>query len=286
MIFTLLMLALCAQAFALDKAEFEQYKKDHPEEFSGKEEGDMVNPGFRNAYTGIRKWPGGVVPYDLSEMSSGAQSKIRQALNELQTRVGPCIRFKPRTTERSYVKVRSLAGCYSYVGTLGGAQTLSLKESGCLGTGTIQHEFIHALGFMHEQCRSDRDKYLTIHYENIEQSKQHNFKKLNSNNQGLPYVYESVMQYGKYAFSKNGKPSMTPKQAGATIGIRRLHKRDVKMIQLFYGCPAGSGSDGSEFCKDKKEKRSCDYWKSLNYCNSGNYVSFMRENCAKTCGTC
>ena len=64
--------------------------------------------------------------------------------------------------------------CYSYVGMIGGAQTLSL-DAGCFRCtatgckpGTPQHEFLHALGFHHEQSRTDRDDYVTINYDNIQ----------------------------------------------------------------------------------------------------------------------
>ena len=57
--------------------------------------------------------------------------------------------------------------CFSYVGRRFYAQDLSLKRQGCLYHDTVQHELLHALGFKHEQCRSDRDQHLRILWENI-----------------------------------------------------------------------------------------------------------------------
>lgn len=57
--------------------------------------------------------------------------------------------------------------CFSYIGRLGYGQDLSLQRSGCVYHDTVQHEVLHALGFHHEQKRSDRDQYIRILLENV-----------------------------------------------------------------------------------------------------------------------
>lgn len=59
--------------------------------------------------------------------------------------------------------------CFSYIGqsALNG-QVLSIGRY-CDQISTVEHEFLHALGFYHEHARYDRDDYVTIAFENIQQ---------------------------------------------------------------------------------------------------------------------
>lgn len=57
--------------------------------------------------------------------------------------------------------------CWSSVGNRHmGKQELSIGEN-CDRIATVQHEFLHALGFWHEQSRSDRDDYVSIMWDRI-----------------------------------------------------------------------------------------------------------------------
>lgn len=51
--------------------------------------------------------------------------------------------------------------CFSSVGDQQTGQILSLG-SGCDHKAVIEHELLHALGFYHEQSRTDRDDYVDI----------------------------------------------------------------------------------------------------------------------------
>lgn len=57
--------------------------------------------------------------------------------------------------------------CWSFVGRRGGGQVVSLMRNGCVFHQIVQHELLHALGFNHEQTRSDRDSHVRILLENV-----------------------------------------------------------------------------------------------------------------------
>ena len=91
----------------------------------------------------------------------------------------------------------------------GGRQTLSLAPDGCYNDRTIVHEFVHALGFHHEQNRPDRDDYVKINFENIITAKTNFQKQKDSLTFGVPYDGLSIMHYKWYYFN-NGREAGEP----------------------------------------------------------------------------
>ncbi|XP_034155678.2 high choriolytic enzyme 1 [Pangasianodon hypophthalmus] len=149
------------------------------------------------------------VPFIISRQYSRSERRvIQRGLTSFQK--STCIRFKRRTNEEDYIHIISDTGCYSFVGRRGGRQVVSLQRTGCVYHHTVQHELLHALGFNHEQTRSDRDKHVRILYQNIRPGKEGNFKKVDTNNLNTPYDYNSVMHYSRFAFSKNREPTILP----------------------------------------------------------------------------
>lgn len=146
--------------------------------------------------------------------------------------------------EQIYFQTKEL-GCYSALGRQGGRQVLNIHNAksgkGCFTNGTIIHEFIHALGFHHMQSASDRDDYIEIIWENIENGKERNFAKTNNSDVtdfGFPYDYHSVMHYSAKAFSVNGNEtivSLDPEHA--EFGQRyEMSKYDGERIRAMYNC--------------------------------------------------
>ena len=59
----------------------------------------------------------------------------------------------------------------------------------CITAPMIMHELMHALGFWHEQSRPDRDKYVTIIWDNIMPGMKKNFELIDwgANTLNIPY---------------------------------------------------------------------------------------------------
>uniref|UniRef100_A0A8C4SRG2 Metalloendopeptidase n=1 Tax=Erpetoichthys calabaricus TaxID=27687 RepID=A0A8C4SRG2_ERPCA len=187
-------------------------------------------------------WPKSVdghvyIPYILSpQYNDFDRIIIETGMQDIST--GTCVRFVPRTHEANYLDIQPKFGCWSYLGLNGGAQQLSLQTPGCMWSGVASHELMHALGFVHEQSRSDRDEYVTIMWENILKDREHNFDKYETNNLNAPYDYGSIMHYGKYAFSEDGAPTIIPKpDPNILIGQRDgPSTTDLMKINRLYDC--------------------------------------------------
>lgn len=154
-----------------------------------------------------------------------------------------CIRFKERSFESSYISIESAtSGCWSFIGRVGGKQTINLQSPGCfVRIGSILHELMHTLGFYHEHTRIDRDDFINIFKENAVPSSRNNFNKdsfYRATTQDIPYDLNSVLHYGQYAFSFNNKPTITMKQeVFASMGQRNgFSPSDVIRINKAYGC--------------------------------------------------
>uniref|UniRef100_A0A665UC71 Metalloendopeptidase n=1 Tax=Echeneis naucrates TaxID=173247 RepID=A0A665UC71_ECHNA len=145
-----------------------------------------------------------------------------------------CIRFVRRTNQRDYLNIQ----CYSYIGRRNYGQDLSLQRSGCVYHDTVQHEVLHALGFHHEQKRSDRDQYIRIVLDNVISGMEHNFDKVNTLNQGTSYDYGSVMHYHQYAFSKNNQPTLVAiPDPNVQFGVAtEMSQKDIIRLNRLYGC--------------------------------------------------
>ncbi|GFQ97677.1 zinc metalloproteinase nas-15 [Trichonephila clavata] len=193
------------------------------------------------------KWPNGVVPYTLDEIYSESEKQlIRSAMDEFEKRT--CIKWIEKTDEDNYVEIYSEMGCYSDLGRTGGVQSLSLESPDCMEKGVIMHELMHALGFLHEQSRFDRDEYVQVEWDNIMDGMKSHFEKLypvELNDLGLEYDYRSIMHYRAWMYAKDGSlPTLRPKDDSVslkTLGDAQTEgiftELDIQKINKFYECP-------------------------------------------------
>ncbi|WP_170837058.1 M12 family metallopeptidase [Aquimarina amphilecti] len=181
------------------------------------------------------RWPNNIVHYSI-ENGMPNQSRITNAIAHWESKTA--LRFEPRTNQSSYVYFKNGSGCSSYVGRIGGRQDITLAN-GC-STGNTIHEIGHAIGLWHEQSRKDRDQYIKVLFENIQNGKDFNFKTyIEQGQDGNEYTSSldlgSIMMYGSYAFSKNGQPTIT-RVNGNTYNAQRngLSDSDVLGINKMY----------------------------------------------------
>ncbi|XP_065365550.1 hatching enzyme 1.2-like [Calliphora vicina] len=221
----------------------------NPEELGTYLEGDILIPKqkitMKNGLTTqSSRWPQGIVPYEIrGNFNARDMSIIEHAIREYHRRT--CIRFVPRSNEQDYVSIVSgNSGCWSSVGRVGGKQEVNLQSPGCLTKpGTAIHELMHALGFLHEQNREERDTFVSIQYQNIQPSAMSNFDRAAKTLAfGVPYDYGSVMHYSASAFSTNGRPTIVPMQ---NMGRTKMGQRDgfsafdVEKLNKMYDCGYG-----------------------------------------------
>ncbi|XP_062295736.1 low choriolytic enzyme-like [Scomber scombrus] len=177
------------------------------------------------------------VPYRISnQYSSRERNTIVQGLRTFAQ--STCIRFTPLNRQRDFVDIQSRQGCFSFVGRRGRAQVVSLSRQGCIFQQIVQHELLHALGFNHEQTRSDRDQHVRILLQNVIRGQEHNFRRIQTRNLGTPYDYNSVMHYGRFAFSSNRQPTIVPiPNPNVTIGrATQMSPTDILRVNRLYSC--------------------------------------------------
>ena len=199
---------------------------------------DQRNGLTDNAY----RWPNATIPFYIedSHFSPTEITAILSAIREFESKT--CVRFRPyRKSDENWVFITGNEnGCWSFIGNQQkGGQQLNLQSPGCGRKGTVMHEMLHACGFLHEQSTYNRDNYVKILTENIEDEHLFNFLRYNDSvvtDYNTTYDYDSIMHYSAYAFSKNGKPTIkATRENRTTLGQRNGFSQTdlIKLNQMY-----------------------------------------------------
>ncbi|PAV64158.1 hypothetical protein WR25_01495 [Diploscapter pachys] len=192
----------------------------------------------RQAAIPMRKWPQNTINYYFHNVTDKTKQAVAAGLKMIQQQT--CINFVESSTAANRIRIIDADGCWSLVGMKGGEQDLSLQSDGCDLQGTAAHEFMHAIGYQHEQSRYDRDEYITVDLTNVEPDSAYNFDKETDETtvNYISYDYGSVMQYGADSFSTNGQISMVSKNAEyqRTMGSSIVAYSDIRNINMYYSC--------------------------------------------------
>ncbi|XP_016149134.1 meprin A subunit alpha [Sinocyclocheilus grahami] len=206
-------------------------------------EGDIARDPRRNAILDEKARWEFPIPYILTDsLDLNAKGVILQAFE--MYRLKSCVDFKPYEGESTYISFTKLDGCWSYVGDLKTGQNVSIGDR-CDTKAIVEHELLHALGFYHEQSRSDRDDYVQIWWDQIIPGKEHNFNKYEDDfitDLNTPYDYESIMHYRPLSFNKDPDiPTITTTiPAFNNIIGQRLDfsALDLERLNRMYECSA------------------------------------------------
>ncbi|XP_061177246.1 uncharacterized protein LOC133185975 [Saccostrea echinata] len=212
-----------------------------------------------------RLWKDGIMYYQFApSLSRSARKAAKRAMEHISNKT--CIVFKKKRKKNpDFVRFISEPGCWSNVGRVGGLQNLSLGY-GCEKVGTAVHEINHALGFWHEQARSDRDKYVEVNEDNISPNYLGDFEKLNKTlavSRGYAYDYSSIMHYSERTFTNNGLKTIKVIGIGKELALRigqreALSNIDIAQLRDMYFCNRKQDNDETICPKDWiKHKRSC-----------------------------
>lgn len=182
----------------------------------------------------LQLWPSGEIPFYIQPTLPNPERVIDALGFFSQT----SIRFVRLTNQTDAIVFEpGLGTCKSYLGRVGGHQPIWI--SGDCSAKEIGHEIMHALGFVHEQNRTDRDNFIQVSWENIEANHKLNFEKFSKSltrvTEMAPFDFESLMMYPDNMFSLNGRPTMKSLLENRRIApASQLSANDVIRINSVY----------------------------------------------------
>lgn len=164
--------------------------------------------GFFSCSTRDVRWKSvGIIPYSFDpSLPFNKVVAITTAIddwNNTSTAFGTPIKWQQvyNASNRVQFTAETDAGACgsSFIGMQGGVQPLKIGDGGCLTTGVLEHEMLHAAGVEHEQQRCDRDTFITVIADQyIRPERRSQFAKYCdvAHQTKTNFDYESLMLYG------------------------------------------------------------------------------------------
>ena len=181
-------------------------------------------------------WPNGVVKYRISDPSKEKQilGAMKQWTEGAKS-VGVNLTFRQaQPNEPDFIDFVPGQGCVSFIGHTGKRQPIMLAPN-CLQPETV-HEIGHALGFIHEQQRVDRDQAITILSQNIQDGFEDQFDVQTNAKLLTTYDVDSIMQYDSKTFTKGrGLNSIVTKQGKEIRRPKGPSQGDLAGLARLYG---------------------------------------------------
>merc|ERR1712187_71335 len=149
--------------------------------------------------------------------------------------------------------------------------------------GTAKHEVLHGLGMAHEHTRTDRDKWITINWQNIKDDKQSKYQYEMDSNAGTsqPYDLGSIMHYSQWGFSRNGQKTFDLTWAGKQSSYIRsghavgqrfgLSASDWAQLQEAYTCAPYFQNQGRSCWSQCGQTGNCDWCGTRGACCRSGY---------------
>ncbi|XP_065652522.1 uncharacterized protein LOC136079838 [Hydra vulgaris] len=256
------------------------------------------------------------VPYVInigSENKRNYTTIIKQSVRAMNEYMSPCGHDvwveKEESDKKAYIEFITTMddGCFSnYVGKQGIQKQRIHIGYDCDTKGTILHEMLHAMGFVHEHQRCDRDSYIEIvkpninHLEGDYVLRQFDYHYIQQTHYFSAYDIFSIMHYNLWANAKNKKRTANTKtirlkpefmnltkDMDELIGkMGRMSDTDIKEVNTLYGCIAPTCivyCNGTNTCADlpptqnEKMRAQARIIKTLTYLVGGKMVANLKK---------
>lgn len=187
----------------------------------------------------FNRWPDATVFYDIDKsMDQKGRELVIAAMDYIEN--VSCVRFKVKDrATRNYVLIKPGKACSSRVGMRRGVQHMIIDGNSC-SKGSVIHELLHALGFLHLHTSNNRDDFIEINWKNIKEDAKLNFKRFAARVSmfNTEYDYDSITHYSSSAFAKDKKePTIIAKKAAPNMGQRKGEKMNLIYVYIKLNAP-------------------------------------------------